>query len=491
MNDGTLLPEPEVPLCVDLDGTLIHTDLLLESATALLRHDLLHALLSPVWLLKGRSYLKRRIAQFASLDPALLPYNDPLLDRLRHEKHCCGRRLVLATASDESLARKIAGHLQIFDDVIASDGTNNLTELENSRRLAALFPQGFDYIGNSAADLPIWKASRHATVVNGPKSLVRKAGGTVEEATSIPQNPNPWTAFLRELRPHHWVKNLLVFVPVATAHQLLAGRQFLRALLMVLAFCLCASAIYVINDVVDLEADRRHPVKRQRPLASGALPLWAAWISAPLLLAAAFGVAFRISTAAIAAIAIYLILTVAYSYLLKRLMLLDVICLASLYVWRIVAGHVATHIAYSPWLLSFSLFLFVSLTFSKRTSELHNLRAAGHVAAVRRSYRTQDLEQIKVFGTASAFSAVMVFTMYLNSDTVRELYRQPELLWLLFPMLLYWLCRVWILAARGQLHEDPVLFALKDRTTYLVAGIAAVLLYLATHQFFPRIPFLR
>jgi len=484
------LSTPEVPLCVDLDGTLLQTDLLLESLAALLRYAPLQVLLIPFWLLMGKAYLKRQLARSAPIDPTLLPYNEPLLDHLRHERQV-GRTLVLTTASDELPARNIAGHLGIFADVIASDGKENLKGIKKAQRLSALFPAGFDYAGNSSDDLPVWKASRQATVVNASRSLLRKTSRSTEVANYIPRQTSPWKAFFKELRPHHWVKNLLVIIPVATAHQLFAGVLLLRVLLTSAAFSLCASAIYVLNDLFDLGADRQHPTKRRRPLASGALPLWTTLISIPVLLAGSFGLAYSISTGTAIALAIYLILTIAYTSVFKRLVLLDVICLSVLYVWRVVAGHVATGIAYSPWLLSFSLFLFVSLTFSKRTSELHNLRAAGRSFAAHRGYHAKDLEQMKVFGTASAFSAAVVFTMYLNSETARGLYRQPELLWFLSPLLLYWVCRIWILASRGELLEDPVLFALKDRVTYMVAVFALSIVWLATHEFFPRVPFLR
>ena len=472
-----------VPLCVDLDGTLIYSDLLFESFVRVLGCKPWLLPLVPYWLLSGRAALKRRLAAAVDLDPAALPYNAPLLDWLRAEKSA-GRTLVLATAADERLARSVARHLGIFDEVLASDGVHNLKSGTKLQKLQNIIGGPFDYVGNSTADLPVWRQCREAIVSNASDGLVERVRVEARLARVVPGCPPGGVGtFVRCLRPHQWLKNLLVFVPVIAGHHVFDATALRKSAEAFAAFCLCASAVYVLNDLADLEADRQHPTKCRRPFASGALGLPFALVLAPALLAGAAALAIPLPPVAWIVLAGYFVLSSAYSVRLKRRALLDVFTLASLYTLRIVMGHVSTGVAFSPWLLSFSFFVFLSLAYCKRTAELYRLRQTGGGAAPGREYRDSDLELLTVLGTSSGFAASLVLTLYLNSDTVQRLYRHPLLLWLLFPLLLYWVTRIWTVAHRGNMDEDPVFFAMKDRVTYIAAVLGAAVMLLAADPF--------
>jgi 4-hydroxybenzoate polyprenyltransferase len=467
-----------VPLCVDLDGTLIFSDLLFESVAQLLGRKPWLLLLVPFWLLSGRAALKRRLAQAVDLDPAALPYNHALLEWLRAEKRA-GRTLVLATAADQLLAQSVAQYLGIFDEVVGSDGVHNLKAGIKLARLETLIGGPFDYVGNSTADLPVWRKCRRAILSNAPAALIERTRTEAIVERVFPA-ASGGQALIRCLRPHQWLKNLLVFVPLIASHRLLDTASLLKTAEAFAAFCFCASAVYVLNDMVDLQADRLHPTKRSRPFASGSLSLAAGLLLAPLLGALSLIVALGLPALSTAVLAIYFLLSTAYSLFLKRQVLLDVFALASLYTLRLVMGHVSADVPFSPWLLSFSFFVFLSLAYCKRTAELYRLRQQGGGLAPGREYRDSDLELLTLFGTASGFAASLVLTLYLDSEKVQQLYRRPMLLWLLFPLLLYWVSRIWILAHRGQMSEDPILFAVKDRVTYVVAAMGAAILILAT-----------
>jgi 4-hydroxybenzoate polyprenyltransferase len=285
----------------------------------------------------------------------------------------------------------------------------------------------------------------------------------------------------REMRPHQWIKNLLVFVPLITSHQLSHWDLVLKAAAAFVAFCFVASSVYVLNDLLDLQSDRAHPSKCKRPFASGDLALWWAAVLVPGLLLAGFGITAWLAPSALAVLAGYFALTLLYSYWLKRKLLLDVFALAALYTCRMLLGSAAYHVELSVWLLSSSMFLFLSLGFAKRSAELQNI--AGELPNSRRAYAPADLPQVNIFGVAAGFASSLVLTLYMNSDNMRALYRNPNLLWLLFPLMLYWVSRVWILTSRGQMDEDPVLFAVKDRTTILVGVAALTILWMATRDF--------
>ena len=285
------------------------------------------------------------------------------------------------------------------------------------------------------------------------------------------------------LRVHQWIKNLLVFVPLLMAHRIFDREALLRTSYAFVAWCLCASAVYLFNDQLDLEADRQHPRKKHRALASGALNSKLLWLLIPLLLLGAFGIAslllpmwFGIS------LILYLAITTAYSAYLKRVLIVDVLLLAALYALRVLSGGFAADITVSPWLLAFSMFLFLSLAFVKRYAELRNTEYPRLGETSRRNYSTTDSELLKSFGAASGYLSVLVLVLYINSREVVALYRSPTILWLIGPCLLYWITRVWLLAYRGEMDEDPILFTVKDWPSYLV-GVAVALVIIAATLF--------
>ncbi len=471
----------QLPLVVDLDGSLVQTDTLVESFLALIKKNPLYALAAPFWLAGGKANLKRRIAEKVSLDPAGLPYQEKLLELLKEER-ANGRMLVLATAADGAIAEAVAGHVGLFDQILASDGRVNLSGERKQQTLRERFgARGYVYVGNSRVDLPIWKESAEAIVVNGGDGLAREAAQLGIPVRRIDTDHGTTIrALIRAVRPHQWVKNLLLFLPLILAHQYGDLARLIPTVWKFIAFSLCASSVYVVNDLLDIESDRHHPRKKTRPFASGALPLWFGFILAPLLLAGSALVAALLPLEFELILAGYFLLTLAYSVRLKQVLLLDVVVLAGLYSIRIYAGAAAIDIALSPWLLVFSTFVFLSLAFAKRYSELHRLRHEKKERAKGRGYLSQDLEVLAILGTSSGYISVMVFALYLSSTEMQTLYAHPKFLWFIIPLLTYWVGRFWLLEHRGQISEDPVLWAIKDRISYLTFAVIAVLAYIST-----------
>jgi 4-hydroxybenzoate polyprenyltransferase len=466
------------PLYVDLDGTLIKTDLLFESLARLLKQKPWLLLMVPVWCLQGRAALKRKIAQHISIDVASLPYNLSLLEWLRREK-ATNRRLVLATAAEQSLARQIADYVGLFDGVLASDG---LTNLKGKHKLRALKQEAggvFEYAGNSRSDLEIWSQCDSAIAVGISTSLLKRVRELVRNVAIFDGRFKDPRQYVAALRLHQWAKNVLIYIPLITAHELLNPILLLKSTLCVLLFSLCCSSQYVLNDLMDLEADRQHPKKRTRPFASGNIALETGFVMAPVLLAISIAGAMVLSKWLGMLLMGYFVLSFFYSLHFKRIVLLDAFLLSGLYMTRVIAGHLVTGVPFSIWLLSFAYFLFLSLAFGKRWVELDNVKRTNQVM-VGRGYEVGDITQINLFGVCSAFLSVVVFLLYLQSDKVKEMYRQPELLWLLSPLFLYWISRIWILSSRGKINEDPVLFVLKDRVTYAVGMVCGLIMFAAT-----------
>ncbi|MGH7320990.1 MAG: UbiA family prenyltransferase [Candidatus Rokuibacteriota bacterium] len=471
---------PSVPLAVDLDGTLLRTDVFWESLVALLRRNPLLLALLPYWALRGRAALKHEVARRVSLDVARLPYHEELLAFLR-EEHRGGRPLALTTAADGSIARRIADHLALFSRVFASDGRVNVKgdgKLEALRD--AYGDRGFDYAGNARADLPVWRGARAAILVGVSGALSRRVRRVSLVTHEFTGRGRRMGAALRALRPRHWVKGLLVFVPLVTAHRLTDLAAMRDAALAFAAFALVASSVYLLNDLLDLESDRHHPQKRFRPLASGQLPIPTAMAIIPVLVTAAVLISAFLPPQFWALLGAYAVASTLYSFVAKTLVLVDIVLLALLYGVRVLAGGAATSILISPWLVAFSGFIFLSLAFVKRVSELRGLRENGRKAARGRGYLADDLEQLASFGAASGNVAVLVFALYINSPEVRLLYASPGILWLATPLLLYWISRVWLLAHRGQIPEDPVLWVIRDPVSYLVGLAVVLIMVLAT-----------
>jgi 4-hydroxybenzoate polyprenyltransferase len=462
------------PLCVDLDGTLVAGDLFWESVLQLLKRNPLAVLSLGWWILRGRAYAKHQVAQRAAIDPAGLRYRDEVVALLQDARRC-GREVVLVTAADQGPAQAVADHLGLFTRVLASNGVHNLSGHNKAERLQALFGPGrFEYIGNGKADVPAWLAAGRATAVAAPRAVLRQLARRLGTVTVLVPSPGIVRPLLRALRPYQWTKNALIFVPLITSHNLLNPLMLWQAAATALAFCLCASGIYVINDLLDIQADRLHPRKRRRPFAAGELSVPTGVILSISLVTAAMTVVIAaVSLPAAGAVAIYAALSIAYSIRLKREPVTDVFVLASLYVLRIAAGGIATGIVLSTWLLAFGLFLLLSLAFIKRYTELAT--TTGSLPG--RGYTQSDARWMHAVGTSSGYMAVLVLVLYVNSPEVTVLYRAPGVLWLLCPILLYWVTRLWFRASRATMVDDPVLAVTRDPGSYLVAAASALVLY--------------
>ena len=461
-------------LVVDLDGTLLRSDILYETFWSALGRDWRTPFAAAFALAGGRAALKRRLAAAADIDPALLPY-DPAVTAYVAEWRAAGGRTALVTASDAGPAGAIAAHLGLFDEVHGSDGVRNLKGAEKADFLARRFGDGgFAYMGDAPADLPVWRRAARAITVNAPAALRARAGPAAEH---LGTPARPVAPYLRALRPHQWLKNVLVFLPMIAAHQMDAVTLG-AGLAAFAAFSLVASAVYVLNDLMDLAADRAHPRKRARPFACGDVPIaHGIWMVAGLALGG-LALAAAIGPAFLGVMAVYVVMTTAYSLFLKRQMVLDICVLATLYTLRIVAGGVAAGIALSVWLLAFSIFFFFALAAVKRQAELVDSAARGVLGATGRGYRVDDLPLVSQMAVGAGFVSVLVMALYLTSPAVVELYSLPAALWGICPVLLYWISRVVMLTHRGQMHDDPVVFAAKDRVSLacaaLILGFAAL-----------------
>jgi len=459
------------PLVVDLDGTLILTDMLHESVLRLMRLSPARVLQIPFWLSKGRAVLKARLAASSEFDPSTIPYNQDLLDWLRAER-AEGRRLVLCTASDRAIAESIAGHLEIFDEVIASDGVTNLAGEAKAETLERSFgASGFDYAGNSAIDIAVWRRARRAVIVNAAKGVADEARKICDvERVFSPKIPGV-AVWGRVLRVHQWLKNLLLVMPLLAGHDFYDPTIWLSLTLAFLSFSLCASAVYIANDLLDLESDRLHPRKKNRPFAAGLVPTWMGLVVAPLLLCVSLAIGSFVGDAFLGCLAIYFLLTCAYSALLKRIVLVDCLTLAMLYTIRIIAGAAVAGHHLSFWLLAFSAFLFLSLALVKRYAELAVLQLNGNGRIHGRGYMAGDAPLVQTMGIAAGYASVLVLALYLNSEAVVTLYRTPQVIWGAVPVMLFWISWMWMQAHRGKMHDDPLVFAVKDGAS-LIAGLA-------------------
>jgi len=464
-----------IPLCVDLDGTLVKLDTLHQALFLLLRRDFASLFRIPGWLLKGKAYLKEQVMQRVTLDATVLPYNPSFLTWLRAE-HAAGRKLVLATASNYRTANAVSEHLGLFDEVIASNAENNL---RHNRKLSAIRErfERFGYAGNDASDFPIWEAADEVILVN-PTAAARAKFATGSDGIFEDRRPL-LRMFIKTMRCQQWLKNLLIFAPMFLAHRFTDRACLTDTVLAFFAFSCAASSIYVLNDLFDLSADQHHPRKCRRPFASGDLPIAAGSLLMPLLVIISIIFCLFLPLFFFFALLAYYAITTLYSWRIKQIAIADVLTLAILYSMRILAGSAATGTPTSGWFIEFAIFLFLSLALVKRLSELREMGNGSELkqAQRERGYTTDDLPLLLAFGTASGYIAVFVFTLYLGSDKVAELYSRPQLLWLFCPLLLYWITRIWHLAWRGRMPDDPLAFAARDPQTYLVGaiGIAAIL----------------
>lgn len=479
--DALSLDERLLPIVVDLDGTLTPTDTLAESLWLLLRRA--PAGLLPVMfsLLHGRAMFKEAVAARVQLDATTLPYRDELVGYLRQER-AKGRRIVLATAAHVSVANAVADHLGLFDAVIATERGRNLKGQQKLAACRVLVGPAFVYAGDSRADIPMWQAARAAIPVAVDRATARWLRQAVPIEREFANAHSLLFDWLQALRVHHWLKNLLVFVPLLTSFRLIEVAALGTALVAFAAFSLVASATYIANDLLDLASDRAHPRKRSRPFAAARLPIAGGAVAASLLVTAGLGLAATLGAAFFNMLLLYLALTSAYNLALKRLAMLDVVVLSLLYTLRILAGSVAIGVSTSSWLLAFSAFIFFSLALAKRCAELITFGQRGLPRLVGRAYGLADLGTLQSMGVAAAMSAVVVFGLYVQAPETQARFASPQLLWLVASALVYWLGRVWLETAAGRMSDDPLVYAIRDRAS-LITMLVIVATSLVAHFF--------
>lgn len=453
----------------------------METAMAFVRSQPLKVFKLLGWLLKGKAALKEGLALETQIDVSVLPYDPQIIELITAEK-ATGRMIVLATASHVSLAERIAEHLQLFDQVLASNANRNLSGRNKRDLLVAHYGEGgFDYIGNSKDDLPIWKVSRQAYVVNPDPGVEGRVKAMTQVEPTLRTNTASLRDWRRAMRLHQWLKNALIFVPLLASHRFTQFDLMRDGVFAFFCFGLCASSVYILNDLLDLCDDRHHKSKCNRPFASGRLSIKAGLIAVPTLLLAAFGAALLLLPWQFSAVmAAYYALTLAYSLQLKRLMAVDVIVLAMLYTSRIIAGVAAFNLTLTFWILAFSMFIFLSLAMVKRYAELRDARVRDVTTMARgRGYYPGDLDMIASLGASSGYLAVMVLALYIQDAKTTALYVTPHVIWLACPLLLFWVTRVWMLTHRGQMNEDPVVFAIRDRTSQLIGAVFLLMFWIA------------
>lgn len=468
-------------LVVDLDGTLVLSDMLIENFFLFIRLYPFRLFQVALWLLRGKAYFKMRLADAVLPDTSTLPYNQPLIEWLKI-RQLSGVRLVLATASDWRIAKSIAAKVGLFDEVLGTKGEINLSSTTKRDTLISLFGEhGYEYVGNSKADLAVWRSAEVIHVAN-PGPGVLAAARRIGNIGQVFDARKSFTkALIKALRIHQWVKNLLIFVPLLSSHRFLEIALVQQGIVAFFSFGLCASSVYLLNDLFDLQADRQHHTKRFRPFASGTLPISYALVLIPLLLCAAFVLSScLLPFSFVGILAGYFCLTLAYSLWLKRIVMLDVVTLALLYALRVIAGTAAmTSLSITFWILAFCMFLFLSLAFVKRYTELHDARANGKTTkSAGRGYYPTDTELLASLGGASGYIAVLVLALYINESSLGTLYNSPQWMWMACPLLLFWVSRVWLIAHRGEMHDDPIVFAIRD-TTSLVVGILFLAVFFA------------
>ena len=470
------------PLCVDLDGTLVAADTTVESILEFLKAAPWKLFSLIAALMSGRPALKRYLAQHVTIDASALPYRTQVLGEMRQAR-ADGRRILLITASDQSTADAVGAHIDLIDEAVGTHSETNLKAGRKAEYLVSRFgARGFQYMGDSSSDLPVWKAADEAIMVAPSASTQRRAEQAVSQVRVVVERPNKLRAAIKELRPHQWAKNVLLFVPLYFAHQYTNLGLVFTAVMAFFSFNFAASSIYVLNDLVDLPADRQHRSKRNRPLAAGTLTvaegiaLSVSSFVLSIVLASVF-----VNPLFVVVVLGYVALTTAYSFVLKQKLIVDVLTLASLFTYRVVAGGVAVSVPLSEWLLAFSIFFFTSLAFVKRYSELIQIQADGGASIKGRNYVPADIPIITSAGPAAGFLAVLVFALYINTPAITAYYPRPQILWGICLVLVYWIMRIWFLAARDQMHDDPVLFAVKDKASLLAGALVVACLMAARY----------
>jgi 4-hydroxybenzoate polyprenyltransferase len=458
-----------LPLCVDLDGTLIKTDTLFESILILIKSKPFYIFLLPVWLLKGRAYLKQKITANVNLNIELLPYNPLVLNWLREEK-ATGRKIVLVTAADHSIANAIANYLGLFDEVLASNGHINLKGKIKQEFLSQRYgSKKYDYVGDCHADIAIWQDA-HAAILVDPSKLLRNKVKSLTKIAREFHSQHSKLLLLKTIRVHQYIKNLLIFLPLMLSPAITDIQLWWKYLLGFISFCTTASIVYIINDLLDLEADRQHPRKRHRGFASGDISITSGIDIILFLLVVSISLCFYLRSNFIITLACYFLLTCFYSFYLKRLVLIDTFILSILYTIRLIAGITLLSHGYSDWLIAFSIFFFLCLAYVKRFTEL--FKANDEARQIHgRGYRLEQINLIKMLGISSGYIATLIFSLYIQSEKAASIYQHIEILYITNLVLLYWISYIWLMAYEGKMHDDPIVFAMKDKTSWIVGTI--------------------
>ncbi|SEJ39884.1 UbiA family prenyltransferase [Demequina mangrovi] len=465
-----------VPLCVDLDGTLIATDVLHEGLGWIATHDPLALLRVPGWWRRGRQHVKSRVAALADVPAVDLPLRPEVVELIRRAS-ADGRQVIVVTAAADEAVQDLAAVVPGVSEVVGS--TERRGNLSGERKAAYLVdrfgPGGFDYVGDSSADLAVWATARSAFAVAPSSAVARRLDALDVDATVLPAKSSAPRSWLRQIRLHQAAKNALVFAPLVLAHEIFDLGLLGRALAMAVAFTMLASATYIWNDLHDLADDRAHPSKRFRPLAAGDIGILPALAAALALTLGALALGFALGLPSLAILLAYLSLTLWYSARLKRMIVADAIALAALFTLRILGGAAATALEVTIWLILVSTFLFFSLSLMKRYSEYVKYEIESSPG---RGYFATDAATLQMLGVGSALVSALVMGLYVASDDVVAHYSTPELLWAVVPLLLYWVSRLWILTGRGHIDDDPVLYAIKERASQVV-GLAIVIVLVA------------
>jgi len=460
-----------VPLCVDLDGTLVRSDMLIESCLMLIRQQPGAIFKLPGWLLGGKANLKHQIASRVDFSAATIPYNQEVVEFIRQERS--NRQTVLVTGSDQRIADIVAEETDLFDCARGSDSEVNLTSKNKRDWLVEEFGEnGFDYIGNDEDDLSVWPSSRNALVVSPSNGIAKTE--SISFSHVFDSHKTQFRDYLSLLRVHQWSKNGLILVPFVLDQRFGDWPATVAILLAFFAMSLLASITYIFNDMLDLQADRLNATKAKRALASGRVGLF---LGAKTMVVLAVGLFICMAFLPMQfnlVLLSYLLLTLLYSFYFKQAVILDVCVIAALHTMRVIAGTVAIAATWSFWLLAFSMFIFFSLALAKRVAELMNLQKSGQEKTIGRDYRVADLPVLVASGVSTGFLSVLVVALYINSEKVSVMYSTPEILWLVCPVLMYWIGRLWMITSRGDMHEDPIIFAIKDRVSFDAIGLMAV-----------------
>ncbi len=467
-------------LVVDLDGTLIYSDILYESILQLIISKPIYFFALPFWLLMGKAFLKMKLAKHVRIDVTNLPFNFELINWLKAQK-LNERKLILCTATYSSVADQIASHVGIFDDVLSSNGEVNLSGRDKANLLVQKYGEfKFDYVGNSYVDLRVWEKSACGIVVNASKNVLAKARLVTNVMYVFPKRDS-YTSYVKIFRLHQWVKNILIFVPIFAAHQTISDQMATELFLGFLSFGLCASSVYIGNDMLDLQNDRKHPRKYLRSFASGYVPLSTGFLFVPILMFSSFLIAFYLNKTFLLLLLGYFSLSSIYSFSLKRIVLVDCLILAILYTLRIVAGAILVSLSPSFWLLAFSVFFFLSLAFVKRFAELKIYLNNGNSKNLPgRGYFLDDTFLIQQMGVTSGYLSALVLALYINSENVINLYPAKEVIWCAVPLILLWISWIWLKANRGEMHDDPIVFAFKDKLSFFIGILFVAIFILAS-----------